>query len=275
MRLTQSQSKNLAISNPKSLDINYDLYYQNTTTKDVVKVPGTTQDLDLSLQNYSTSISLTNEPFNNILRVVIDFSGTATASKSVSLKSICTPRVIGSSYNIGPEGATRTHNDTAGYKFHYKKTGEKEADFVCDYISNLIQFKGFLYSYSIGGTKYDPSSGHACLIQTDKRIDYTSDTTLFTSAESIFNDITAINTFVSGSSKNSTVNMAYSQIPAEATEVELFVEYNYNDNLITNYLNNCEYLRNREFGGSFDPTKESINVTFAKDLVSIEINTES
>lgn len=276
IRNRDSESSNLTILNPQSLNLSYDLYYCHTTTKKVVKQSSNDDDFDLSLQTYSTSVSQTNEPFNNILRIVVDFGGTSqSGTKDLSLSIKSTEREEGSLYDIGPEGATRTHVDTAGYKFHYKKTGEKEANFICDYISNLIQFKGFLYSYNIGDTKYLPSPERPCLVDTDKTIDYTSDETLFDSAESIFDDLEDFESFVSGASKSSSIDVDYTLIPAEASKVEFFIEYNYNDNLLNDYFNSCEYLRNREFGGTFDPTKASLNVKFVKDLVSIELNTKS
>jgi len=266
-------SDNFVITTPKTMTSTYDLYYRNTTTKAVVKVPESTENIDLSLQAFNTSVCETNALFNNILRIVITFTDTSgTDTKSVTSKISCTQREIGSAYNVGPAGATRTYNDNAGFTFHYKKTGEEEADFICDYISNLIQFKGFLYSYNIGETKYLPSSDRPCLVDTEKRIDYTSDETLFTTAKAIFDERDDQKTFFNGTSKLTNFNMDFAGIPAAATKVEYFVEYNYNNDLISTYFVLCEHLKNRQFDGKFDPTKANLNVTFLKDLVSIELN---
>lgn len=267
-------ASNFMAIKPIALNINFDLYYRNVITQNVVKVSGG-DDTDLSLQTYRTDISETNKPFNNILKMTIAFEGGSSISRVLNTKINCIERTIGGIYNIGPAGATRTFIDTCGYKYHYVKEGEKENDFICDYISNLIQFKAYIYLYNIGDTKYLPDPSRECLIQTDKRIDYTSDETLFSSAKDIFDDISSANTFVSNGTKQKDINFSFASIPAEATSIEYYIEYNYNTELLNNYLNFCEYLRNREFDEGFDPTAADLNVAFQKDLVSIELTTDN
>lgn len=265
----------ITLENAGEFNFDYSLYYFDNDHNQVVKEDEGQDGLDLSLRTYDTSLSEDNTKFNNILRFQIVFaSQDENKTRAITIKFTCDSTTIGAAYS--PEStdvATRTFNDTKGYKFHYAKSDGTTGDFICDNISNLIQFKCFVYSYVIDGTTYTPNGSRPGLINTTSQIDLSTDTTVYNTASAIFGSQTSVNRFINAQSKSNEFTLTYNQIPGNVTRADFYVEYNYNSELLTQYIRNNEYLKNRTFGDDFNPADISLDVTFLKDISEIRLGT--
>lgn len=267
-----SNSTAFTVEKAGEFNFTYKLYYYDNKTKSVVCKDESSSTMDLSLQSFDTSVSETNDTFNNILRFDVDFTGKDTSkTRKMTTKVKCAATTVGSNYSpLQGETATRTFADKVGFKFNYSKTESgttTTGNYICDNISNIIQFKGFAYSYKIGST--------VTKIDSTKTIDFTSNTTVYNTAKNIFNSMSSVSKFVSSTtSKNGEITFDFTGIPGGAESVEYYLEYNYNTDLLNQYIKNNEYLKNREFSEDFDPTEIDLNVTFLKDITELKLSTE-
>lgn len=243
------------------VSFNYDVYRYNFSTKQGYKTKGSSET-DLSLNKYDSFIRERNANNNNILRFDITFGGINESSKfsrniSVLVNSLET--AVGSSFNGG------TSADKTGYK--YNKNAET---YICNNISNIIQFKSFVYSY----TYLDGNTPVNKKLVTDSKyaFDETSEASIYAGAANYFK-ILSPKTFVANSSKVTTIEVGEQLSNAgQITSLVFYVEYNYNEELVQDFFENNEFFDNESLQ-EFDPDGKTIE--FNSDILTITVKSET
>lgn len=249
---------------PNIMDISFDLYKYDFDQKNGIKLSEAeaTSGENLSLNKYDNFIKTRNVNNNNIIRFNIEFGGTVSTTRKLNLSLKCLETEANTTFDnkISTQG-TRTHNDGVGYKYN---NGTK--DFVCNNISNVIEFKYFAYTYTIGET--------TTKFNTNISIDESSDASVYASATNIFNnkDLNIQPTyFVNKSSnnfvKNSTsINLTVNNVNGATESMVFYLQYNYSESLIDNFLSPNEMI---ETNTGLDVLRTNATIKFIEDIESI------
>lgn len=248
-----------------AIDFSYRLYKYNSDKKQGEATDGSST-LDLNLNKFDNLIRSRNINNNNILRFDVRFAihneEDAGKNRNLNLNINCEHTTEGQAFDSGvTDSSTRRCIDTNGFKYS-KTSGGVTKDYVCNNMSNIIYFKAFPYSYTIGNvvTKCDST------LFTEG-----SDDEIYTRATEKFQSVNPVS-FVNndGSKKTSIINLNLNNynIPKNASNFVFYLEYSYNQTLVDNV-----FLENNEFGLKKNTSAGNIpEVSFAKDITSLVIN---
>lgn len=238
--------------------ITADLYKYDVNAKEVVQTH-VSDDTDLSLDKFDTFIRSNNPKKNNILRISATFSAInddIRFSRDVTIRAAVKETVVDSDFNDGGK-----LKDTLGY--HYTKSGK---DYVCNNISNVIDFKMFIYSYTQGGVTQKVLGA--------KDFNEDSKESIYENASEVFKSISDSSTFVLNSLKENDLELTQSlDNVGQITNMVIYVEYSYNENLMDAFFANNEFISESQ-ASTFDP-KKGIDIEFNKDIKYIEVSSKS
>lgn len=241
----------------------FKLYKYDQMTKEGVEyVERQDANFDLNLNKFDNFIRERNVNNNNIIRFHVTFTNynvVDSEQKRITVNANIDSTKVGDPFDGAfTDSATRTYSDTLGYKYN-KTNGDITKEYICNNISNIIYFKGFMYSYIIDGTTYYADDS----ISIDES---TADSTYKTATEAFKNFDE--NRFITGSSKSTSLRLDLDEINIKAEEAIFYIEYNYDTDLVDTFLNDTEIV------GSQDVTMMGSNIEFMKDIKEIIISTE-
>lgn len=238
-------------------DLLTDVYYYDSSKG--VGVKGTGVASDYVLADSDGFIISNNLHKNRILRFEITFNEASSADRNLLIDLVAKSSINGDPFVSGvSDGNTRKHIDTLNYK--YSLLGE---NYICNNISNVIQFKSLVYGYYVSGsTEIKPVGGALPFA-------YSEDAnTIYQSATTAFSSISNVTRFADKTSKTLEKQIVES-VPGEAIKIICFVEYNYNTELMQEFYGNNEFLRPEDFSA------RGVLVNFNKDLEKIVLSSKS
>ena len=245
------------------VSLDFKLYKYDFDAKEGKEYIEGTESFNLDLNDFDNFIRERNVYNNNVIRFNVTIPA-AEAAQSGTRKLTLTANVpettIGDNFSGGfTDGVSRTYIDDSGYKYH---NASKGADYTCNNISNIIYFKGFPYSYTIGdettlwdeevnfeGTDASPATPDA----------------IYKGATEEFGKISEQASFISGGVKDNSLTFDIVEVDARATKVVFYIEYNYKINLVDAFLENTEIV------GAQDIGMMSSRIVFQKDIEKITI----
>lgn len=242
------------------IDINFKLYKYDFDKKEGVEFVEGTTEFNLQLNDFDNFIRERNVNNNNIIRfnVALPHPSTSEGLRNLRVSSLLNPTTIGDNFYGGfTDSVSRTFIDEQGYKYH---NASKDQNYICNNISNIIYFKGFVYSYVLDGVTH--------LYDDSIVIDESTPATTYRDATNEFIERTSEATFVSSGSKNNKLQFDLEQVDSRASSVVLYVEYNYNTDLVDSFLNNTEIV------GAQDIGMMSSRIAFQKDIQKITVSSE-
>lgn len=241
-----------------AIDVTAELYRYDVNDREVKKID-VTKDTDLSLDSFDTFIRSNNAKKNNILKINGTFAAINDAigfSRDIGFRAIINDTVVDDKFNEGG-----TYKDTVGY--WYKKSSK---DYICNNISNVIDFKMFIYSIT--------QNKITTKLLGDKDFDATTKEDIYNSASEVFASMGDSSTFVINSLKNNSLSIqnTFDNV-GQATNMVMYIQYEYNANLIDAFFAHNEFVTATE-ASTFNPEK-GISVDFNKDIKYIEITSKS
>ena len=162
----------------------------------------------------------------------------------------------------------RKHSDIVGYKY----TCEGET-YICNNISNVVEFKFFIYSYtdSEGVTHaYDEDLlPLGSITESDDNLTYTQVSDIFNNKTGEFDDYSKPITFFDDATKQKSKSdfIEVNDLDPTTRSLVLYVQYNYNESLIQSFLQDTELIEN-------DNSALAARVTFLKDIEIIAFTTD-
>lgn len=241
------------------VDFDYTLYKYDFDLKEGVAF--TEENVNLSLNKYDNYIRERNINNNNIIRleVSLPFSkAAAEGDRDIYVSINCSKSEVGSYYDAHMDDTrTRTHDDANGFK--YDSDGHT---YYCNNISNVIQFKCFVSEYTtIDGVRKVK----------EPTLDETTDDTTYKTATNIFDSMKdSEKCFIDDSEKDDSIVVSSSNIPSTASNLVFYVEYNYNEDLVDEFLENTEF-----FSGQGTSIFDGSIIKFNKDVEVIRISSSS
>lgn len=242
------------------VDINFKLYKYDFDKKEGVEYVEGTESFNLQLNDFDNFIRERNVNNNNIIRfnVTLPHPSASEGLRNFRVSASLNETVIGDPFNGGfTDTVSRTYRDTTGYWYNNAQKGKA---YICNNISNIIYFKAFVYSYVLDGVTH--------LYDDSIVIDESTPATTYRDATSEFVERTAEATFVTDGSKSNSLQFDLEQVDSRASSVVLYVEYNYNTDLVDSFLANTEIV------GAQDIGMMSSRIAFQKDIQKITVSSE-
>ena len=195
---------NLTVKNSQSLHIEYDMYRYNPETKAGELLSPYDPDKYM-LDEYDSFIINRNQFINRIVRVDVTFLEEVTARTRLNINIPC----------------VSAYKDTSGN--------------IINNISNIIQFKMFItYYYDADGNVVYGTDDVGDVVNESNNND------LYKSANSYFKALSHGYTFVTNHTKSMTLDIFTNVVPINAKSCTMYIEYNYNDNLVDDFYNSGE-----------------------------------
>ena len=234
-----------------------DVYYYDSATNKGVK--GTGANSDYVLANSDGFVISNNLHKNRILRFEIDFAEASAGERNLTIDITAKSSTTGDAFNSGViDGSERLHVDTLNFK--YSLLGK---NYICNNISNVIQFKSMIYGYYVSGDDEIKAVDGELPFAYSENADqiYQGATTAFTS----INEITRF----SDKTTKTLEQQIVGAVPGSAIKVICFVEYNYNTELMQEFYGNNEFLRPEDF------SVKGVLVNFFSDLEKIVLSSKA
>lgn len=257
---SKTQSGQIEVkANPNLIDLSFTVYKYDAESKQGKKYVEGDPDFDLSLNKFDNFIRERNVNSNNVMRFVLSFPNrfSEQTKRDVFFSITCDSSETGTTFDPGIiDTKERKHKDNNGYKYTCESV-----DYVCNNISNVVYFKVLPYTYTINGVshKFDESIN----------IDETNDSNTYFDATNYFQTQSTKSMFVNNGTKATEIDIDIEAIVGNADNIVLYVEYNYDTNLIDEFLKPnefCEKTTTSEFFG--------VNIDFFKDVLVFELTSK-
>ena len=256
---TKSKSSEVGVqANPNLIDLSFAVYKYDLESKQGIKYAENDEAFNLSLNKFDNFVRERNINNNNVMRFNLSFPNKYIGEKKRNIKFniTCDTSVIGDDFDPGiSDGKKRTHNDEVGYKYQSGDT-----TYVCNNISNVLYFKVLPYTYTADGVthKFDETIN----------IDETNDSQTYFDATEYFSNQDEKNCFVNNGSKETQLQIDIDEIAGNADSIVLYVEYNYDNDLMD------QFLKPNEFKDSTTSEFFGVNINFYKDVLLFELTSE-
>lgn len=245
------------------VDFNFKLYKYDQDIKEGIEYNEGSTGFNLDLNDFDNFIRERNVYNNNVIRFHVYFPNylaTTGSARKVTIKANIEETTIGDRFDGGfTDTSTRTYADTLGYQYNKAVTGGSEK-YICNNISNIIYFKGFMYSY-----KMEDETTH--YVDPNITIDESTADSTYKTATEAFQSFDE-HKFITGSVKDGSLELDLDEIDIKSTEAVFYIEYNYDIDLVDTFLNDTEIV------GSQDVSMMSSRITFMKDVKNINISAE-
>ena len=219
------------------------------------------EDFDLGLNKFDNYIRERNINNNNIIRLNATLphsKASGAGDREIYVNVICSESEVGSRYDAHVTErfpVNRTHSDENGFKYSANSN-----TYYCNNTSNVIQFKCFVSEYTVDGVK--------TVLTPD--LDETTDDSTYKTATNIFKGMeNREKSFIENSVKDDNIVVSSNSIPSTASNFILYIEYNYNEALVDEFLRNTEFFSS---SGQGTQILEGNLIGFNKDIEQIRIS---
>lgn len=261
----KAQSDQIKVkANPDLIDLNFSVYRYDQESKQGIKYNEDESGyIDLSLNKFDNFIRERNINNNNVMRFELSFPNKYQdgVKRDLVFSITCSTSETGTIFDPGiTDSKKRTHDDGKGYK--YTTEGDEAGlHHVCNNISNVLYFKVLPYTYKINGEtfKFDSSIN----------IDETNDSNTYFDSTNYFGTIETKSCFVNSGDKKTQIDIDIDDIAGNADSIILYVEYNYDNGLIDEFLDKNEFKKSTTTSEFF-----GVNIDFYKDVLIFELTSK-
>lgn len=258
-KVTSSGMKTQIFADINLVDFDFMLYKYDFDLKEGVGF--SEEDFDLGLNKFDNYIRERNINNNNIIRLNATLphsKASGEGDREIFVNVNCSESEVGSNYDAHVTERTpvnRTHSDENGFKYD-----ANSHTYYCNNTSNVIQFKCFVSEYVVDGVK---------TVLTPE-LDETNADTTYKTATNIFKGMEdAEKSFIEDSVKDDNIVVSSNKIPSIVSNFVLYIEYNYNEALVDEFLRNTEFFSS---SGQGTQILEGNMIGFNKDIEQIRIS---